>query len=93
MLAVGANPLLAGVIPGPSHLAHKLGLPMALDNVGTIVLNLLIFITTLVNFSYALATLEPLMILGLYAISRIFVTPPETGIIGKCQHAKLYDEG
>jgi len=65
---------------------------MALDNVGTIVLNLLIFITTLVNFSYALTTLEPLIILGLYAISKLFVTPPEAGIVGKSQHANLYDE-
>ncbi|KAE8448927.1 hypothetical protein EG329_008723 [Mollisiaceae sp. DMI_Dod_QoI] len=51
---------------------------MALSNVGSIVLNLLIFITTLVNFSYALTSMEPLVLLALYAISKIFVTPPET---------------
>ncbi|KAI9054028.1 hypothetical protein LZ554_001201 [Drepanopeziza brunnea f. sp. 'monogermtubi'] len=56
---------------------------MALSNVGSLVLNLLIFITTLVNFSYALTTLEPLMLLGLYAISKIFVTAPEVGIFSK----------
>ncbi len=66
---------------------------MALSNVGSIVLNLLIFITTLVNFSYALTTLEPLMLLGLYAISKIFVTAPEEGILTKCQLKHLYQDG
>jgi len=66
---------------------------MALSNVGSLVLNLLIFITTLVNFSYALTTLEPLLLLALYAISKIFVVAPEAGIIAKCQHKYLYQEG
>lgn len=66
---------------------------MALSNVGSLVLNLLIFITTLVNFSYALTTLEPLLLLALYAISKIFVVAPEQGILAKCQHKHLYQEG
>lgn len=66
---------------------------MALSNVGSLVLNLLIFITTLVNFSYALTTLEPLLLLALYAISKIFVVAPEQGILSKCQHKYLYQEG
>jgi hypothetical protein len=66
---------------------------MALSNVGTLVLNILIFITTLVNFSYALTTLEPLLLLALYAISKIFVTAPEEGIFSKCQHRHLYPDG
>ncbi|KAH9207496.1 hypothetical protein DL95DRAFT_313594 [Leptodontidium sp. 2 PMI_412] len=66
---------------------------MALSNVGSLVLNLLIFITTLVNFSYALTSLEPLLILGLYAISKIFVTAPEEGIFAKCQLQYLYQDG
>lgn len=68
-------------------------IPMALSNVGTLVLNMLIFITTLVNFSYALTTLEPLLLLALYAISKIFVTAPEEGMFAKCQHKHLYPEG
>lgn len=66
---------------------------MALSNVGTLVLNMLIFITTLVNFSYALTTLEPLLLLALYAISKIFVTAPEEGILAKYQHRNLYADG
>jgi hypothetical protein len=66
---------------------------MALSNVGTLILNLLIFITTLVNFSYALTSMEPLLLIALYAISKIFVTPPETGIFAKCPHQDLYPDG
>jgi ABC-type uncharacterized transport system permease subunit len=65
---------------------------MALGNVGSLVLNLLIFITTLVNFSYALTSLEPVVILSLYAISKIFVTAPEAGIFAKCQLRHLYHD-
>jgi hypothetical protein len=65
---------------------------MALSNLGSLVLNLLIFITTLVNFSYALTTLEPLLLLVLYAISKLFVTPPEEGIFSRCQMDHLYQD-
>jgi hypothetical protein len=65
---------------------------MALCNLGSTVLNLLIFLTTLVNFTYTLTTLEPLLLVGLYAASKIFVTPPEEGIFTKCQHRHLYQE-
>lgn len=61
-----------------------------LSNWGSTVLNLLIFITTLVNFSYAIATLEPLFILGLYAVSKLFKRPPEEGIIARSQWSDLY---
>jgi hypothetical protein len=57
---------------------------MALSNFGSLVLNLLIFLTTLVNFSYALTALEPLVLLALYAITKIFMTPPEDGIVSLC---------
>jgi ABC-type uncharacterized transport system permease subunit len=66
---------------------------MALSNVGSLVLSILIFITTLVNFSYALTSLDSLVVLGLYAISKIFVTPPEEGIFAQCQHRHLYPDG
>ncbi|KAH8589928.1 hypothetical protein B0O99DRAFT_314773 [Bisporella sp. PMI_857] len=65
---------------------------MALTNVGSLVLNLLVFITTLVNFSYALTSLEPLILLALYAISKIFGTSPEQGIFSKYPHQHLYPE-
>lgn len=64
---------------------------MALSNVGSLVLNLIIFITTLVNFSYALTSLEPLMLIGLYMLSKIFVTQPEVGMFSKCQLKHPYD--
>lgn len=66
---------------------------MPLSNVGTLVLNLIIFITTLVNFSYALTTLEPLALLVLYAMSKIFLTVPEAGIFSRCQWKDLYQDG
>jgi len=61
---------------------------MALSNLGTLILNLIIFITTLVNFSWA----EPLILLALYVISKIFVVAPEQGILSQCQHPYLYQE-
>jgi len=63
---------------------------MALSNLGTLILNLLIFTTTLVNFSYALANLEPLVLLVLYALTKIFVIPPDDGILSICRLGYLY---
>ena len=64
---------------------------MALNNFGSLILNLLIFITTLVNFSYALTALEPLVLLGLYAITKIYMIPPEDGIISMCGLGYLFE--
>jgi hypothetical protein len=66
---------------------------MALSNVGSLVLNILIFITTLVNFSYALTHFDTLALLTIYAITKIFMTAPEEGIFAKCQHRHLYQDG
>jgi len=63
---------------------------MALNNLGSLILNLLIFVTTLVNISNALTSLEPLLLIVLYALTRIFVTPPEEGMISRCQMGHLY---
>jgi len=63
---------------------------MVLANFGSLVLNILIFITSLVNFSYALATLEPLLIIVIYVISKLFVTQPEEGILARCKMDHLY---
>lgn len=64
---------------------------MALSNFGSLILNLLIFITTLVNFSYALTALEPLVLLALYAVTRIYMIPPEDGIISMCGLGYLFE--
>jgi ABC-type uncharacterized transport system permease subunit len=63
---------------------------MALNNLGSLILSLLIFVTTLVNISNALASLEPVLLIVLYALTRIFVTPPEEGMISRCQMGHLY---
>lgn len=63
---------------------------MALDNLGSLILSLLIFVTTLVNISHALASLEPLLLIVLYALTKIFVIPPEEGMISRCQMGDLY---
>jgi hypothetical protein len=63
---------------------------MALSNLGTLILNLLIFITTLVNFSYALTTLEPLLVLLVYVVSKILSPSPEAGIFARCHLEHLY---
>lgn len=66
---------------------------MALSNVGTLVLNLLIFVTTLVNFSYALTAIEPLVLLAFYGIAKLFAAAPEEGIWSKCRLKHLYLDG
>jgi hypothetical protein len=63
---------------------------MALDNLGSLILNLLIFVTTLVNISNALTSLEPPLLVVLYALTKIFVTPPEEGMISRCQMSHIY---
>lgn len=63
---------------------------MALRNLGSLILNLIIFVTTLVNISNALTSIEPLLLVVLYALSRVFVTPPEEGMISRCQMVHLY---
>ncbi|KIM95221.1 hypothetical protein OIDMADRAFT_134339 [Oidiodendron maius Zn] len=65
---------------------------MALVNVGSLVLNVLVFLTTLVNFNYALTTLDPFFLLVLYAATKVFVTAPEASIFARCQHSHLYPD-
>jgi hypothetical protein len=65
---------------------------MALTDLGSIVLQLLIFITTLVNFSYALQHIDVVLILLLYLASKLFYLPPETGMISRCQFQNLYHD-
>lgn len=64
---------------------------MTLSNFGSLVLQMLIFMTTLVNFAQALGTLDALTLWALYAVTKLFVTPPESGIIAKCQLGYLYE--
>jgi hypothetical protein len=65
---------------------------MALNNLGSLILNLLIFVTTLVNINNALTSLDPLLLIVLYALTRIFVTPPEEGMVSRCQIGHLYQD-
>ena len=65
---------------------------MALDNLGSLFLQLIIFITTLVNFNYALASLDALLILMLYFASRLFYISPEHTLLTQCQVAHLYQD-
>ena len=66
---------------------------MALSNFGSLFLNLLIFITTLVNFSFALTSMEPLVLIALYGLSKLFLTAPEEGIFGTIQQRDIYSSG
>jgi hypothetical protein len=66
---------------------------MALSSLGSLILQLLVFITTLVNLSHALENFEPVLIIVLYAVSRIFVTPPEEGMFSKWPMEHLYSKG
>ena len=49
---------------------------MPLNNVGSVVLHLVVFIATLVNFNSALAHVEPLLVIGLHIISRVLGRTP-----------------
>ncbi|TQS37662.1 hypothetical protein Golomagni_01857 [Golovinomyces magnicellulatus] len=53
---------------------------MSIHNVGSLFFELLIFLTSLVNLSYAVSSLEPI----------VFTAPPESGIVAKCQLKDLY---
>ncbi|KAG4029631.1 hypothetical protein MFRU_015g01670 [Monilinia fructicola] len=66
---------------------------MALSNFGTIVLEILVFITTLVNFTFTLTSFGPLVLMLLYAALRMVATAPEEGIFKKSQLRHLYHDG
>ncbi|CAD6500178.1 BgTH12-04281 [Blumeria graminis f. sp. triticale] len=65
---------------------------MTSNEFGALILNLLIFITTLVNISYALINTEPLLIIVMYSLCKVFTAPPESGIVASCQHKSLFEE-
>ena len=50
---------------------------MYISNVGSVVLHVVVFLTTLVNFHSALAHVEPLLLIGLYIISRVLGRTPD----------------
>lgn len=64
---------------------------MALVDLGSLILTLTIFITTLVNFSHALANLEPVVLFGLYAVTKVLAIPPEDDILSICRLGHLYE--
>ncbi|KAL7623659.1 hypothetical protein AAE478_005211 [Parahypoxylon ruwenzoriense] len=52
---------------------------MSISNVGSVILHLVVFLTTLVNFHSALAHVEPVLLIGIYIISKLF-TPLSTQV-------------
>jgi len=63
---------------------------MTLANIGTLGLNMMIFLTTLVNFSWALTTLEPMTLICLYALSKILAIAPEHAMVKRSNHSDIY---
>lgn len=57
---------------------------MSISNVGSVVLHLVVFVTTLVNFHSALAHVEPVILIAIYIISRLFARTPEEFCMLKC---------
>lgn len=50
---------------------------MPLFNVGSIVIQVVVFVTTLVNFHSALAHVEPVLLIVLYILSKVLGRTPE----------------
>ncbi|KAI1851715.1 hypothetical protein JX265_010949 [Neoarthrinium moseri] len=50
---------------------------MPIFNVGSIVIQLVVFVTTLVNFHSALAHVEPVLLIVLYILSKVLGRAPE----------------
>lgn len=50
---------------------------MPIFNVGSIVIQLVVFLTTLVNFHSALGHVEPFVLIGLYILSKVLGRSPE----------------
>lgn len=57
---------------------------MSISNVGSVILHLVVFLTTLVNFHSALAHAEPVLLVGIYIISRLFARTPDDFCMLKC---------
>lgn len=57
---------------------------MSISNVGSIVLQVVVFVTTLVNFQSALAHVEPVALIGLYIVSRLFARGPDDFGVSGC---------
>lgn len=50
---------------------------MSISNVGSVVLHVVVFLATLINFVTALSHVEPVLLIGLYIISRVFGRAPD----------------
>ncbi len=78
------SPLASPLSPPPplSPALAKAGSPvtsqaMSISNVGTVVLHVVVFLATLVNFHSALTHVEPVLLIGLYIVSRVFGRTPD----------------
>ncbi|KAI5860448.1 hypothetical protein GGS23DRAFT_599542 [Durotheca rogersii] len=50
---------------------------MTIANVGSVVLHLVVFLTTLVNFNSALAHVEPVMLICIYILFKLLARTPD----------------
>lgn len=57
---------------------------MSISNVGSVVLHLVVFVTTLVNLHSALSHMEPILLVGLYITYRLFSRSPDDFCMLKC---------
>ncbi|KAI2610740.1 uncharacterized protein GGS25DRAFT_479585 [Hypoxylon fragiforme] len=57
---------------------------MSISNVGSIVLHLVVFLTTLVNFHSALSHAEPVLLISIYIISKLVTRSPDDFCMSKC---------
>jgi hypothetical protein len=57
---------------------------MSLSDIGSIVIHLVVFLTTLVNFHSAFAHVEPMILIGLYIVSKVLARTPDDFCMQKC---------
>lgn len=58
---------------------------MSISNVGSVVLHIVVFVTTLVNFHSALSHVEPVLLIGIYIASKLLSRGPDDFCMLKCQ--------
>lgn len=57
---------------------------MTIPNIGSVFLQAVVFLTTLVNFHLALSHVEPIVVAGLYIISKVFGRSPDDFCMQTC---------
>lgn len=57
---------------------------MSIANIGSLVLQSVVFVTTLVNFNTALLHVEPIALIGLYIFSKLLARTPDDFCLAGC---------